>query len=222
MHQLADEIVARLRATLVQDVLEVVAQLGAREDALVGSHRDVDHRERTGVEVLVVIAREAEDLGDHLHRVAVGELLDELGVAAFGEPVDHPVDDGHDEVLVPVREHPLPERLRDERPQPPVLGLVHPDERVRTHHHAHQLADAPGAERDVVAHDRGDEVVRVDLVRTVGQLGDRRLDPLPVEVRVRIPNVAGDAGELVHRLEGSIHRRGHLSPPEFADVCVTF
>ena len=79
------------------------------------------------------VARQAEDLGDHLRRVVVGELADELGRAAVDEPVDHLVDDGDDEVLVPVREHALPERLRDEGAQAPVLGLVHPDERVRAH-----------------------------------------------------------------------------------------
>jgi hypothetical protein len=162
-----------------------------------------------------------EDLGDDHRRVAVGELGDELGRAAVDEAVDHLVDDRHDELLVPVGEHPLAERLRDERPQALVLRLVHPDERVRTHRHAHDLADAPRAERDVVAHDLRVEVVRVDLVHAVAVERDRRLGPQPVEVRIGVPQVARDPRELRHRLEGSVQRHRHRATP-IADIRVRY
>ena len=64
------------------------------------------------MEELVVLARQAQDRRDHLRRILVRELADELGLTTRGEPVDHLVDDRHDEILVPVREGALPERLR--------------------------------------------------------------------------------------------------------------
>ena len=149
--------------------------------------------------------------------------LDELGLTAVGEPVDHLVDDRHDEVVVPVREHPLAERLGDERAQPPVLGLVHPDERVRTHHDAHELADAAGAERLVVAHHRGDVVVRVDLVQPSSSWPTGVSTPLAVEVRVRVADVARDARRTGPSDSNGeqVHRRGQSVAPVRLLTCVS-
>jgi len=165
------------------------------------THGDVDHGQRARLEELVVGARQTQDLGDDHRRVVVRELAHQVGRTARGEAVDHLVDDRDHHVLVPVLERPLAERLRHEVPQPPVLRLVHADERVRAHHHAHEFSDRARGERHVVAHRRRHQLVREDLVRPVLHERDRLLAALVPELGVRIADVARHPAELPHRIE---------------------
>ena len=182
--ELADEVVTRCTPSIVEDPDEVLAQLLGRADPDDGIGRHVDDRVRPLVELRVIRAGQPEDRGDHLHRVPERELTHELGAPTVDERVDHLVDHADHELVLPVGERLLAERLRDERAQPLVLGLVHPDEHVRAHDDAHALADRSRRERHVVAQHRHDVVEPVHR---------ERLGRLAVPPTLALPDRRGPA-----------------------------
>jgi hypothetical protein len=90
--------------------------------------------------------------GDDPHRELEGELPDELGSPASGEPVDQPVADGIYEVELPPSQSLLPEGAGHEIAVEPVFGIVHPENHV-AHHQADGAVVASGTEELGAAED---------------------------------------------------------------------
>src|SRR5205823_6117542 len=99
-HQLADEVVARLDAPLLDEGGEVVLHLDEASLALEGplsgdiGGDGVGYGIGPALEVPVVLDRYAESVADHFGRERHGELGEELDGAAVDESVDQLVDDG--------------------------------------------------------------------------------------------------------------------------------
>ena len=132
---------------------------------VVGHHRLDGERDLLAprAALLVVLVRHAEQLADHGDGDEVGELRDEIGVAAVGERREQVVDH-----LLHVRaqlvDDPRAEDARHDAAQARVVGRVHED-----HHLAERLQHRAPLEARVVAH----EVHRLALAERRGA-EDRR------------------------------------------------
>ena len=80
-HQVADQVVARLGPALLHHLGEVVPQGLRRRHAAVPVGRHARELERPALEPRVVVARQAEDARDDLHREVEGDGAHEVGAA---------------------------------------------------------------------------------------------------------------------------------------------
>lgn len=161
--QLADEVLARLSSAILQNLRHVLLHLLGGGNRLAQFGEKTEDGGRPTLELEVVLAGEAQDAGDDLRRVGEVEFAYQLGLAVRSKRVDELVGDGTEQLVLPLREHLLAERRRDQGPVATVLRVVHAEHDVLAHDRAHdELDDVGRRERVPVAQHLGDVVVAVD------------------------------------------------------------
>src|ERR1019366_7090499 len=103
--QITDQVVGRMDPALVDYGGEVVTQGGRRGDPPVPVRGDTGDGDGPPLEGREVLPRESEDLGDDLDGEVERQLLDQVGRASTGEPVDELIDRLLDELALPALEH---------------------------------------------------------------------------------------------------------------------
>ena len=125
VHQAADEIVGGIGAARVDDRAQVPGErVGRRVPALGIEDAEVDGL-RPLDELLVVVARQADDRADHLHREAGGDVGHEIGAAEGLDGVDELVDHRLDRSGAPSLDGRGAERGGDQRAVAAMLVAVH-------------------------------------------------------------------------------------------------
>ncbi len=127
--QPADQVVARVRPSLAEQVAKVCRELEARLNGLVRGLvgrveliHEADVRRPRPKEMAIGL-RDPEELGDHGDRQRLGIVGDEVDLAAAAEVIDQTVDDRLDVRPEPL-DGPRRERAADETAQPRVVGRL--------------------------------------------------------------------------------------------------
>ncbi len=124
--QLADEVVLRSPSADGEYLAEVPPQRDRRGDRPVPVGDDTNQLGGPVPELRIVRCGQAQDASDDLYREVEGQLFDQCRPAASHEAVDELLDHRSDRRLVQRRRA---ERRRHQRPLPPMLRLVHLQDR---------------------------------------------------------------------------------------------
>jgi hypothetical protein len=220
VHQRGDEIIARMRASLVDELPQPrahgdhpVAQLGAFLRAEVrGTAHQLGAIDGPAVEIARPIQRRPHQPGDDLDRELVGEVRDEVAATVTGEGVDQPMTQTGDLLGVAV------DQLRRECalsqvPQPGVVGRVERDQHpvgrpvgeraCELRAELHEPDDLPGGVRRGVPQHLHDVGVAGDAPHVPFRQVEHRLIELRrAQPRVRVPGL--------HRVERVEPSPSHL------------